>query len=347
MKVCFVQPVLTNYRLPVFSELASCVKGRFSVLADMPSKDFGVEDAGEIKSYYCEASWKSVFNLRFPLRKEFWGELFSSSHIIHFADFKYVSLWIALSLSALRLKKVFLHGQGGYKKTGLIASLLYRVVVLMSDGYICYTGYSATQLKSRMPKCLRSKVFVVENSLVMKKRKPPVEVDHELFYVGRIREGSGIELLLSAASDVGVGVSIVGAGESAYLKELTEKYPCARFFGGVFDEDLQYEIAAKCLAGVYAGDAGLSVVHYMAFGLPVIVHSDITHHMGPEPSYIKDGVNGILFERGCKRSLVEAIDALKVDPELRVRLSAGAVDTFQSLSNPTMARKFFKILKGA
>jgi glycosyltransferase involved in cell wall biosynthesis len=99
------------------------------------------------------------------------------------------------------------------------------------------------------------------------------------------------------------------------------------------------------MAGAYGGDVGLSVVHYMALGLPVMVYGEIGKHMGPETSYIVDGLNGLVFERSNVDSLSEKISQLVNNKELRCSLVNGALDTFKSLQEPTMGAKFVKIMR--
>jgi len=118
----------------------------------------------------------------------------------------------------------------------------------------------------------------------------------------------------------------------------------AIFYGSIFDLDKQKEVAADCFAGVYGGDAGLSVVHYMALGLPVLVHKEIHEHMGPEPDFVEDGVNGLLFERGNPDSLASKIIQLLDDDKMRHSMAWSALNTFNDLASPSMGEKMVNIM---
>jgi glycosyltransferase involved in cell wall biosynthesis len=342
MKVLNVQPVTASYRIPFFEGLASGPEVSSVVVFSDSSSEFGsytprgcrVEHAGwgQIKGIYFPSSFKKYINL-----------LRDSSHVIHFADFKYSTLWFGLIVAKIFGIKFFLHGQGGYKgNQGVAKRLVYFVSVFLSDGYICYTEYSQRNLLRLLPGFLHKKIRVADNTLYLDGTPVFDDFSQDLFYVGRLRDGAGIEIILEVAETLGLVVHVVGEGSSREALEC--KFKSAVFHGAVFDEGLQRAIAAKCMAGVYGGDAGLSVVHYMSLGLPVVVHSSVRYHMGPEPSYVIDGYNGLLFQRGNMDSLKSVLSRLQCDPVFRKRLSNGAQETFRGLSEPSMHEKFVRIM---
>ncbi|QWA09361.1 glycosyltransferase [Sodalis ligni] len=83
----------------------------------------------------------------------------------------------------------------------------------------------------------------------------------------------------------------------------------------------------------------------MALGLPVIVHSNFHKHMGPEPSYVEDGVNGLLFSRNDAQDLSDKIVKLSLDRGLRNNLANGALTTFVKLTTDSMGSQILKILE--
>lgn len=340
-----VQPILTSYREPMLERLSALVGGELTVCANLPSSDFGSITPTQYK--FIKAEWRDFYMFRLMPFKIFTKCFKRADKIIHFADFKYLSFWLFLFACFFTNKKIWLHGQGGYKKNGLFHKIVYIMTVGLSDGYICYTEYSAKTLKRRLPKFLHKKISVCDNTLDI---KPVNDVntnydDKAIFYIGRLREGCGIENLLKAAIKSNVKVKIIGTGKPEYLSALQSQFSeIATFYGAIFDEEKQMEIAKNCMAGAYGGDAGLSVVHYMALGLPIIVHGEIDKHMGPEPSYVSDGVNGLNFERGNIDSLVDKITALVNDKQLRNSLALGALNTFKNLQQPSMTEKLVKIM---
>ena len=109
---------------------------------------------------------------------------FNSDVVIHFADFKHASLFATMFSSIILRKKLYLHGQGGYKKNGVLHKIIYNLSLLFSDGYICYSKFSEQVIKRNTFKFLHKKVYVVDNSLYLPQRKVPCFGSHILF-IGR------------------------------------------------------------------------------------------------------------------------------------------------------------------
>ncbi len=339
-RLSFIQPILTKYREPFFKELTGFFDLR--VYAGKPSISFGDFS----KSDFIELEWKGFSVFYYCKYSVCRRCLLESDDIVHFADFKCLSLWYLLIMSFVENKGFWLHGQGGYKKQGLLSDFIYTLALFFSKGYISYNEFSADFLKKKTPNFLHKKISIVNNTLYM---TPVDKVEDnyslDLLYIGRIRENSGIEFLLKAAKEANVVVNVIGDSDGDYLKVLQTSYDNGFFFGSIFDREEQLAIAKKCMAGVYGGDAGLSVVHYMAFGLPVIVHGSTKDHMGPEPFYVEDHINGLLFERNNLSSLVEKIEVLKRDKVLRSSLANASLKKFQELSCPAMHEQLKTIIE--
>jgi glycosyltransferase involved in cell wall biosynthesis len=345
LKVSFFQPILTAYREPLFSALSSLPDTQVCIFSGVASSDYGVPVNKKVDLVF---DWHvdeadSMRRISVSCLSMCKKAVAGADIIVHFADFKYFSFYACLFYSFFLNKKIFLHGQGGYKRTGVVHTLIYNIALALSDGYICYCKFSKDNLEKITLSFLHKKISVVDNSLYLSTRKCN-KSGNDVLYIGRLREGCGIELLLEAAKIAGLNVRIVGDGEDSFVRDLRQRYQNFSHFGAVFDEEEQITVAQGCLAGAYGGDAGLSVVHYMAYGLPVIVHDDLYKHMGPEPSYIVHGENGLTFQRGDLLSLVQALTTLKNDVGLQNKLAEGAAATFQKLNTPPMHEKFAKIL---
>ena len=337
----FIQPVLTNYRIPLFQDLSEQLSGRFTVYADLPSDDFGVSEYSGFE--FKRVSWKKVGPIIYMTLSDFVRMWRQGSHFIHYGDFKCTSLWLLLFLSLFSTKKVFLHGQGGYKKKGSIATLVYALAVALSSGYIAYTKWSADVLRRRLPAALRDKVDYVNNSLYLDPvDTPPPATAKDILFIGRLREGSNIEMLLKAADELGLKVHVIGAGVPDYERKLKERYPDHAYYGAVYDWEKQKTISRNCYVGVYPGDAGLSVVSYLALGLPVVVHDDMESHMGPEPSYINNDV-GLFFLRNNCASLKIALVEIGSSSSNRM-VSKDSLNLYSAISGSRMAYGFLKLV---
>ena len=94
-------------------------------------------------------------------------------------------------------------------------------------------------------------------------------------------------------------LNVVGSG--IHLKKL--KNICKEnkieviFHGENYNSNKIKKIAANGTTILYPGNSGLSIVDFFYYGLPVIVHDDFKSHMGPEPYYVKNNYNGLLFKK--------------------------------------------------
>src|SRR5205823_3645769 len=103
-----------------------------------------------------------------------------------------------------------------------------------------------------------------------------------------------------------------------------------------------------------ANEAGLRtlvrrqiVVHMMSLSLPVITHDDLPSHQGPEPSFIRNGVSGLLYDHNDpEESLYRAIRSLASDPLLLAQMRQFAFEDYQGLVNPPLSERFWSILDG-
>lgn len=345
MRLLFIQPVLNSYRIPLFEDLSKYFD-RVNVFAEMPGNhEQYLEDT--LKFGLFKIHWSNFYGFKYYSLTRFLKISKEHQYVIHFADFKYITLYIALLSRAIYGTKVFVHGQGGFKKIGLLKRLVYTLLVGCSNGYIAYNEYSAQMLKTILPKFLWRKVSYVNNTLYV---KPVQDINYlpknEVAYIGRLREGSNIDMLVQACKKVNIKLNIVGFVDIENQTRLLKIFGNIVFHGPIFDEIEIKNVLSNSLVGVYAGDAGLSVVHFMSLGLPVIVHSDLKSHMGPEPAYIVDGVNGLLFSRFSIDDLMIKITKISTDLDFRNKCAQNALNYFNEISLDTMAKNFATIVKG-
>jgi glycosyltransferase involved in cell wall biosynthesis len=142
----------------------------------------------------------------------------------------------------------------------------------------------------------------------------------KLLFIGRDRPGSGLDLAVQLVRDLrakGYDIHLDLVGVNAIEEDGIHSH------GPLFADSI-VPIAESCQIGIYPGDAGLSVLHYMALGLCPIVHSDMRKHSGPEPAYVIDGKTGCLFDRGSLQSFTEKILFLYTNPVALVQLRKNA-----------------------
>lgn len=122
-----------------------------------------------------------------------------------------------------------------------------------------------------------------------------------------------IDLLIEAAAElkrrgVTVNILLIGDGpERASLEELAAKHGLrAHFEGACYDESRLAELIMASNVTVAPGRVGLTVIHSMAYGVPVISHGD-ANDQAPEWEAIIPGKTGSCFAKGSVESLAGAI----------------------------------------
>ncbi|EPY4498288.1 glycosyltransferase family 4 protein [Klebsiella quasipneumoniae] len=349
----FFQPYMTKYRELFFEDLHKKIVnhgGEFEVICGPTPKDFDNSSAYDFKCLTLKTSTELKF-IRFQQLSENIS-VTKDSIVIHFADFKYLSLYYALMKKLLNRTPLFLHGQGGYKKNSIASKIIYNCAVALTSGYICYNKFCEIELKKKLLPYLHKKVKSIDNTLYIESVDSvpyPDNDDHKIAFIGRIRPRSGLEELLKASMIAkskfpDLTVEIIGSGDTSYIRTLQEEYPFANFIGSLYNQEDIISATKNCSIGAYGGDAGLSTVHYMSLGLAVIVHNDLLNHMGPEPSYVKDHYNGLLFERNNINDMADKICLLFSNKELTYKLRKNALKTFHELSSPSMAEKLLDII---
>jgi glycosyltransferase involved in cell wall biosynthesis len=80
------------------------------------------------------------------------------------------------------------------------------------------------------------------------------------------------------------------------------------FYGACYEEAVIGEMYYNATACISPGNVGLTAIHSLMYGCPVITHSDFSKQM-PEFEAIRVGSTGDFFEYGNAGSLAETIEA--------------------------------------
>lgn len=131
-----------------------------------------------------------------------------------------------------------------------------------------------------------------------------------LMFVGRLTWVKQLGLLLEAIRPLDCNLVLVGDGPMrAELEQKTEAYGLTDrvwFYGETYDDHVIGTLLYHSAACVSPGNIGLTAMHALTFGTPVVTHSNPASQM-PEAEAILPGTTGSLFEEGNTLSLSEAI----------------------------------------
>lgn len=351
--IYIIQPQLAVYRIPVYEQMGmdspevtvfheGGLDGADTVIPHCKTKI--LRRINFIKGYYQKGL---IFNI---LKKK-------PEKIFYYADLKNMTLWLSIIICKIYGGDFYLHGQGVFKKADLnkFEKLIWYLALRLCTKFIAYNELVSHEMEVLFPS-IQKKITYCNNTLqdsFLMNIIPNIYRNKGILFIGRIREGANIELLANAVIEINmknlnkdyITLNIVGIGDAfVKLKEKYITYSFIKWHGKIYSNMEIAKIAEYCSIGVYPGDGGLSVVHYMSLGLFPIVHGAWKKHMGPEPWYVKNISEQFLFDRNSSDSLKKIIVDVFSDDERLIELRHRSRKFFEYLSTPSYSNRLLNII---
>lgn len=245
------------------------------------------------------------------------------------AETNNISQWMLLALLKFFPKKksyIWTHGLYGYesKKQLFVRKIYYA----LTDGVLVY-GNRSKQLIIEKRLCQHDRIYVVHNSLDYETqlsirnhlKRNSLYQDHfnngnpTIIFIGRLTPVKKLGLLLDAVSllrNQGRLFNLVLVGDGSERRSLEQQASSLNldssvwFYGECYDEQETATLLFNADICVSPGNVGLTSIHSMMYGTPVISHGNFDWQM-PEYEAIEPGVTGDFFEYGCADSLAETL----------------------------------------
>lgn len=192
------------------------------------------------------------------------------------------------------------HGRDLLQRKGFDVKSLY--VVYNSLDFDAQTKIAAEQSDDQISEFRRSLNIVQGEGLVV--------------FTGRLQPIKRLDLLLEAVARLAqrgrrVHVALVGeGGERSNLEQLAGSLnitDLVHFLGESYDEHyLGLVVGASDLSVIPSG-AGLSIIHALVFGTPVLIHDRVEHH-GPEWEAVIEGKTGFFYRYDDVENLAAKIE---------------------------------------
>ena len=195
------------------------------------------------------------------------------------------------------------------------SALLNRLRVWMvrkSDGLIVYMPKAKQWYLERGID--EEKIFVAPNTVHVEQKEVVIDASRRRAFlvVGTLDARKQLGDLICAfgkiASEIAsdIRVEIVGEGEELErLRKLALQHRVSarvHFRGKITDNSELESLFSSALAVVSPGQAGLSVLHSFAFGVPFVTKASAIS--GGEIENIENGVNGVLYDGNCEKLAV-------------------------------------------
>jgi glycosyltransferase involved in cell wall biosynthesis len=236
----------------------------------------------------------------------------------------HISTWIGAALARLKGKKVYYWMHGIYRdKLGLADYLKLHAFYKLANGCLLYGNRAADILRERY-KQGNYKIHVIYNSLDYRQSLAMRRIVAEreilefrdfyfkdaalpiITFIGRLTLAKRIDLLIDAQhllkerfGQTRFNILIIGAGsEMDNLVARSSFHGLSdniKFLGAIYDEAEIAGILMHSDICVTPGEVGLTAIHSLSYGTPVISHNNFNIQM-PEVEAIKPGINGDLYE---------------------------------------------------
>ncbi|MDL2314903.1 glycosyltransferase [Bacteroidales bacterium OttesenSCG-928-C19] len=324
-KICFINNYSPHYRKEIFMLMErelSCDFYFGDKMGDVKKIDFSL-----LKNFKKEVQniiiCKPIYYQKGVIFLLFKGY----SKFILYGEHVCVSSWIFLFLAKIFRKEVYLWTHGYYGKESKFRLFFERIFYSMPKGVMLYGNYAKNLM--RKDGLNEKKLHVIYNSLAYDKqikiRNNITSTDifqnhfennyHNLIFVGRLTKVKQLDMLLKALCELNkhtkqYNLTLIGKGEMEndlllLAKELNiEKN--IWFYGASYDEQVLSKLIYNADLCISPGNVGLTAIHAMTYGCPVITHDNFAWQM-PEFEAIKKGKTGDFFKYNNLDSLIETI----------------------------------------
>ncbi len=358
-RVAVIYDGFPHYRKGVIEELAASESFEYYFFGDAAYRD------KSIKLYEFRPGVNVVrthgFSVgRFYFQPGLLGALLGKriTHCIFLGNPWFLSYWLLPPILRLLGKRVYFWSHGWIaRREPLLRRTVKSLFFSSADGLFLY-GHRAKAIG-----CSRGfraeRLHVINNSLDYKSQKSvfeslaPVSPDalrrelqlppggQIIICTARITSACRFDLLIRAAGQLksrGMDVFLVFVGdgpEKDPLAALAASLGVAhRFWGACYDETTLAKLYKASDLTVSPGKVGLTAMHSMAYGTPVISHNTFDHQM-PEVEAIVPDVTGDHFAEGSSEDLARVIEKwfdthpIKPERECIDRVEAEFTPAFQ------------------
>lgn len=328
-KVLLVQPILSHYRESLFELLVKDSNIDFHIIAGKELNGIRVFESkyDKIKAnltnysiklkkhsfYYQKGIFKYIRKFR------------PTDIIIGGPDYHFVSS-IFLSLYLIFFTKIKIHywTHGLSKNNSIFINNLTKFFYSKSTSIFTYAQDGKHELISKMD-INEKKIVVVKNCLndwdygfnkkyneIIKKPK-----NLNILFSGRLTKAKRVDILLKAIEKlikdkVVVKCIIIGDGENKIeLEELASNLglkDVVEFKGALYDKDVEGYFRLSNIF-VLPGKVGLSIVHALSYGLPIVTTSLPIH--SPEVEILLQNENAFFFNDQSSKELAKILLSIK------------------------------------
>lgn len=252
--------------------------------------------------------------------------------LILLGNMYFLSTWVATILARAKGKKVIYWTHGIRRKEYGLKGALRKLFYKMADDLLLYGnrakillsngGISAEKMHviyNSLEFCMQNIIFesINKNDKNEKRKLLGLTPDEKVIIaIGRITRDKKFSILIDALEilikkmSIDCKLIVIGDGPESMtlkrkilLKELNDK---VIMYGACYEENEIALLISLSNVCVVPGDIGLSAIHSLTYGTPVITHNNFDSHK-PEFEAISEGLNGAFYQHGNTEDLCQKI----------------------------------------
>lgn len=281
--------------------------------------------------------------------------------MIFLGNANFLSTWVAGLIARITKKRVLFWTHGWIRNEqgikAAIRNLFYSVphglllygnrakMIGAQDGFTRDTLYVVyNSLDHEAQKIARSKVTDARTREVRRTMFPGSSTPI-LICTSRLIRLRGLELVLGAMSELqgqGFQTSLLLVGDGPERNNLEQMardlHLAVHFYGPCYEEDRLAELIMSANLTVAPGKVGLTAMHSLVYGTPVVTHNDPAEQM-PEWEAIVAGQTGDFFRHGDVHDLAKTIRRWCERPWPDESVRRQCMDVIDRFYNPLFQRR--------
>lgn len=275
------------------------------------------------------------------------------------------SNWIAALICKIRNKPVLFWGHGIYGNEKYIKKIIRRLYYKIADYHLVYgnrsrnlmieSGFSPDKIYTvynSLDFCTHKKLYEERKQNDLRKLKKELFPDQSdlpvIIFIGRLTKEKKISYLLEAVllskkKGNSYNCLIVGDGHELdnlrLLSKSMEISDSVCFYGPSYNENINAKFIMLAECCVSPGNIGLTAIHSLSLGTPVITHQNM-FNQGPEAEAVIQGKTGLFFEENDVYSLSGVIDNLILN-RMKLSMAANCIEQVKEFWNPMKQTAIF------
>ncbi|HGL4294454.1 TPA: glycosyltransferase family 4 protein [Citrobacter sedlakii] len=368
-RVIIHYPYIPSYRVPVFNELSKNLDVIYLSALSSPDKTIKSDNVNwKFKHHETNLKQFSLFGKKYDYEtkvfRHLWKYRKEASHYIVLSNPNILTSWLYSILAKILGYKVVFWGHGLLKEDAGVKALIRKVYYSLADQFLLYgnrgkellinAGISSSKIKViynsldyEQQKKYRLSLEGKKNDLRLRMGFNPDDVI--LVCMGRLVTKLKIDKLISLLGQKkdlfsNYKLIVIGDGpERKRLEELVREYKIegkVKFIGKLYDEESISNYYMMADASVVMGIVGLAAMHSLAYGIPLITHSNLDEHC-PEVEAIINKETGYFFEQDNEQSLIETLLYLNRAQDLK-KIKQNCIDIIEEYYTPQKQSFFIK-----